>query len=170
VASVDAGWPVHAVPTWIAYGRTSRNSYLCSSRALRGSIQPLLIHRIDSFSRPVSATRRVLSARRQHLSQPIIPIDDPLGRGDPGGDSLAEMYGQFGFRLLLGPGDAHGHGARISLWHRDGRPECMIDISHGGVDGGGATVYADRLPDGIDLFTRWAPAVYGHGPEPVSGP
>src|SRR5262249_49120820 len=69
---------------------------------------------------------------------------DPLGRGDPGGDSLAEMYGQFGFRLLLGPGDAHGHGARISLWHRDAKPQCMHDISHAGRDGGRGTGYADR--------------------------
>jgi hypothetical protein len=98
-------------------------------------------------------------------------IDDPLGRGDPGGDSLFEMYGQFGFRLLLGPGDADYHGASVSLWTRDGKPECLIDISHGGVDGG-ATVYADRLPDGIELFMRWAPAIYGHGSEPesTSGP
>jgi hypothetical protein len=95
-------------------------------------------------------------------------IDDPLGPGDPGGSSLFEMYGQFGFEPLLGPGDeAEAHSAHMTLWTRDGKPECVIDIFHGGVNGGNAAVYADRLPDGIDLFTRWAPAIYSHGSEPV---
>ena len=77
------------------------------------------------------------------------------------------MYGQFGFQLLLGPGDeADTHSAHISLWHRDSEPECLIDIFHGGVDGGNTAVYASRLPDGIELFARWAPAIYGHGSEP----
>ena len=90
-------------------------------------------------------------------------IDDPLPPGDLGGDSLFEMYGQFGFELLLGPDDTDGHGAYISLWTRKTEPQCLIDIFHGGDGDGLATVYADRLPDGIELFTRWAPAIYGYG-------
>ena len=51
----------------------------------------------------------------------------------------------------------------MSLWTRKPEPRCLIDIFHGGDDDGLATVYADPLPDGIELFTRWAPAIYGHG-------
>jgi hypothetical protein len=79
------------------------------------------------------------------------------------------MYGQFGFQLVLGPGDeAYPHSAHMSLWTRDGKPECLIDIFHGGANGANAAVYTDRLPDGIDLFARWAPAIYRHGSEPES--
>ena len=91
-------------------------------------------------------------------------IDDPLPpEGSFAWDSLFELHGKAGFELLFGPGEGDGH--CISLWHRDSKPECLIYIS-GGADHGLATVYADRLPDGIDLFARWATATYAHGGEP----
>jgi hypothetical protein len=80
-------------------------------------------------------------------------IDDPLPL-PPSGDTLFEMYGEVGFQLLLGPGETGGSDAQISLWTRNDKPECLIDIFAGGVRDGCATVYADRLPDGFDLFTR----------------
>ena len=96
-------------------------------------------------------------------------IDDPMP--DISSDqTVFQWYFYEGFQLLVGPGepDDNYDGPHISLWTRHSKPECVIYISHG-VSGGGATVYADRLPDGIDLFTRWAPAIYGHGREPESG-
>ena len=94
-------------------------------------------------------------------------IDDPMP-DIPSDETLFEWYDDEGFQLLLG--EPEHHGIRMSLWTRDSKPECVIDIFHS-VSGGGATVYADRIPDGIDLFTRWAPAIYAHGfePEPSTG-
>jgi hypothetical protein len=93
-------------------------------------------------------------------------VDDPMP--DIGNETLFEWYGNEGFELLLGPGETDNNydGPHISLWTRHhGEPACVIDIFHG-VSGGGATVYAERLPDGIDLYTRWAPAIYRHGGDP----
>ncbi len=87
----------------------------------------------------------------------------------PGGGTLFETHAKAGFELLLGPGETDDHSAHVSLWTRNSKPECMIDIFAGGVRDGVAIVYADRLPDGIDLFARWAPAICGHGGEPEPG-
>lgn len=81
-------------------------------------------------------------------------IEDPLPPGSDGYDL---------FQLVLG--EPEHRGPRMTLWARDSKPECMIDIFRGGDLGGCASVYADRLPDGIDLFARWAPAIYAHGSE-----
>jgi hypothetical protein len=93
-------------------------------------------------------------------------IDDPLSEADDNQwSSVLELYGKAGFDLLLGPGWTGGNAANLSLWHRGSQPECLIDICHHGVNGNSQTLYADRLPDGIDLFARWAPAIYAHGSE-----
>jgi hypothetical protein len=45
--------------------------------------------------------------------------------------------------------------AQITLFVRREPPQCLIDIE--GAGGGTHTVYAARLPDGLDLMARWAP-------------
>jgi hypothetical protein len=48
--------------------------------------------------------------------------------------------------------------AQFTLFVRSERPECLIDIEGtAGVGGSTRTVYAARLPDGMDLMARWAP-------------
>ena len=95
-------------------------------------------------------------------------IDDPMP-DIPSDQTLYEWYLDAGFELLLGPGEeAPHHVAHISLWtrHSHDKPECTISIFHGADGGTCDFLYADRLPDGIDLFTRWAPAIHRHGSEP----
>jgi hypothetical protein len=85
-------------------------------------------------------------------------IDDPMP--DPLGEkTLYEWYFTEGFQLLLG--EPERHGPHISLWTRDRKPECVISHAE---SGGYATVYADRVPDGIEpvhtvgtgyLRSRW---------------
>ena len=96
-------------------------------------------------------------------------IDDPLEPEDGSRRRrLDELHREAEFELLLGPGVSNLYRDSISLWKRGSKPECPIHIFKDiDVDDCGmATVYADRLPDGIDLFARWAPATYAHGGEP----
>jgi hypothetical protein len=70
-------------------------------------------------------------------------------------------------KLLLRLGGLDDSGYQMSMWrvYNHTKPECMIAVENGAT-GAYATMYADRLPDGIDLFARWAPAIYAHGGEP----
>ena len=93
-------------------------------------------------------------------------IDDPmpdLTRGQDAVPVVLRRRGGFNF-CSASPNMTAPH---ISLWTRGSKPECVIEHLHGGRrEWWFATVYADRVPDGIDLFTRWAPAICRHGSEP----
>lgn len=58
--------------------------------------------------------------------------------------------------LALGlHGDQARPAVQIRLYARQDPPQCLLDVE--GPEGSSRTVYAARLPDGLDLMARWAP-------------
>jgi hypothetical protein len=48
-------------------------------------------------------------------------------------------------------------GAQLTLFVRHEHPQCLIEIE--GQSGATRSMYAARLPDGLDLLARWSPIV-----------
>jgi hypothetical protein len=91
--------------------------------------------------------------------------DDPVPWSQDGDDVRAK-YAEAGYTdmrglsdsfLLLGldSEDNTSSGAQLAMFVRDEHPQCLIEIE--GASGTARTVYAARLPDGLDLMARWAP-------------
>lgn len=91
--------------------------------------------------------------------------DDPIPWSS-GSDDVRAKYAEAGYTEVPGPSaepflvlGLHSEEARpaaqLTLFARRDPPRCLIDIE--GAAGATRTVYADRLPDGLDLMARWAP-------------
>lgn len=90
--------------------------------------------------------------------------EDPITWSN--GDDVGAKYAEAGYSetpgqradrfLILGlHSEEASQAAQISLYVRRDPPQCLIDIE--GPTGSTRTVYAARLPDGLDLMARWAP-------------
>ena len=90
---------------------------------------------------------------------------DPIEWRDEDSD-VEEKYAQVGYAEFRGGGAFIGlsqYGANeyasINLYVRNGQPpECLLSIE-GTESAEIRTVYADTLPDGLDLLARWTPIV-----------
>ena len=91
--------------------------------------------------------------------------DDPIP-WSTGADDVRAKYAEAGYSessrtaadpfLFLGLNSEEAQpGAQFTLFVRREHPECLIDIE--GAGGSTRSVYAGRLPDGLDLMARWAP-------------
>jgi hypothetical protein len=90
---------------------------------------------------------------------------DPITWSEDGDDVRAK-YAEAGYTetagesadpfLVLGLNSEEARPAvQLTLFVRREHPECLIDIE--GPAGSTRSVYAARLPDGLDLMARWAP-------------
>jgi hypothetical protein len=90
--------------------------------------------------------------------------DDPIP-WSTGSDDVRGKYAEAGYTEVPGPPaepllvlGLHSEEARpagqLTLFTRREPPQCLIDIE--GAGGATRTVYAARLPDGLDLMARWA--------------
>lgn len=95
-------------------------------------------------------------------------VADPIEWSEDGGDDVHERYEAAGYAHRSGGGDFLRLGVSeevsvsgvpaLALWLRPGRPpECLIEVQ--GSDDSSVSLYAARLPDGLDLMARWAPLV-----------
>jgi hypothetical protein len=91
--------------------------------------------------------------------------DDPISWSEHGDDVRAK-YAEAGYTelpgdtaepfLVLGLNSEEARPAvQLTLFVRREHPQCLIDIEAPG--GSTRSVYAARLPDGLDLMARWAP-------------
>jgi hypothetical protein len=96
-------------------------------------------------------------------------VPDPIEWSERGGDDVFAKYAEAGyaehdgdcFLALHPPG---GDDPALWLWVRPGKPpECLIHVD--GTASSAHTVYAARLPDGLDLMARWAPIVRAGPPK-----
>jgi hypothetical protein len=94
--------------------------------------------------------------------------DDPITWSTDEADDVHAKYAEAGYTeaarrdqpaegfLVLGLGTMDAKpAARLTLFVRRERPECLIDIE--GPAMSTRSVYAARLPDGLDLMAHWAP-------------
>lgn len=92
--------------------------------------------------------------------------DDPIAWSGEAGEDVRAKYAEAGYSefsaaaaepfLVLGLNSEDARpAAQFTLFVRRERPECLIDIE--GTVGSTRSVYAARLPDGLDLMARWAP-------------
>jgi hypothetical protein len=95
-------------------------------------------------------------------------VEDPIPWSRNGSDEVRAKYAEAGYSEALTPGDSAepflvvglhseaitGSAAQLALFVRHEHPQCLIDIE--GPYGSTRTVYATRLPDGLDLMARWA--------------
>lgn len=91
--------------------------------------------------------------------------DDPITWSEDG-DDVREKYAEAGYTelpgqtaepfLVLGLNSGEARPAvQLNMFVRREPPQCLIDIE--GPGGSTRSVYAARLPDGLDLMARWAP-------------
>jgi hypothetical protein len=91
--------------------------------------------------------------------------DDPISWDGQGSD-VRGKYAAAGYSELPGKDAAPflilglhsedvGEAAQLVLFVRRTPPQCLIEIEGSG--GSCRTVYATRLPEGLDLMARWAP-------------
>ena len=92
--------------------------------------------------------------------------DDPVAWSGEAGEDVRAKYAEAGYSefsrtaavpfLVLGLNSQDAQpAAQFTLFVRREHPECLIDIE--GARGSTRSVYAARLPDGLDLMARWAP-------------
>jgi hypothetical protein len=90
---------------------------------------------------------------------------DPIPWSAEGGDDVRAKYAEAGYTDAPGPpaepflvlglhSEEARSAAQLTLFVRREPPQCLIDVE--GASGVTRTVYAARLPDGLDLMARWA--------------